>query len=77
MKKIGKLLNSAYKNVAKLEVATNKAGSLDDTVKMAASFRDKVKPVLEALRADIDALEEMVSREQWPVPVYSDLLFKL
>ena len=77
LKKTGKLLDSAYKNAAKLEAAADKARSLNDTVKIAAAFRDKVKPALEALRTDIDALEEMVPSGLWPVPVYSDLLFKL
>jgi len=77
LKNTGKLLDSAYKNVAKLETAADKARDMGDTTKIAAAFRDKVKPALEALRADIDALEEILPRNLWPVPAYSDLLFKL
>jgi len=77
LKKTGKLLESANKNVAKLEAAADKARAMGDTPKIAAAFRDKVKPAMEALRADIDALEEIVPGDMWPVPVYSDLLFKL
>ncbi|MEJ2688781.1 MAG: glutamine synthetase III [Deltaproteobacteria bacterium] len=77
LKKSGKLLDSAYKNAAKVEAAAEKARSLGDTVKIAVAFRDKVKPAMEALRADIDALEEIVPSNIWPVPAYSDLLFKL
>jgi glutamine synthetase len=32
---------------------------------------------MQALRADIDALEGIMPKDLWPVPVYSDLLFKL
>jgi len=46
-------------------------------VKRAEAYRDKVIPVMRALRADIDALETIVPRDTWPVPTYADLLFKL
>ena len=29
------------------------------------------------LRTDIDAIEMIVPRDMWPVPTYTDLLFKL
>jgi glutamine synthetase len=29
------------------------------------------------LRVDIDALEMLVPSDMWPVPTYTDLLFKL
>jgi len=45
--------------------------------KQAAAFRDKVFPALSKLRADVDELEEIVPRDLWPVPAYSDMLFKL
>jgi glutamine synthetase len=32
---------------------------------------------MQALRADIDALEMIVPKDLWPVPTYADLLFKL
>jgi glutamine synthetase len=32
---------------------------------------------MRALRVDIDALEMIVPRDMWPVPTYTDLLFKL
>ncbi len=74
---VGKLLASADKNLADLEAATAKAQGVSSVPKQAAAFRDKVKPVFDALRADIDALEQIMPRDLWPVPVYSDLLFRL
>jgi len=32
---------------------------------------------MESLREDIDALEEITPADIWPVPTYSDLMFKL
>ncbi|MDA8126932.1 MAG: glutamine synthetase III [Deltaproteobacteria bacterium] len=77
LKKTGALLASSYKNLGKLEAATAKAQETADTVKKAEAYRDKVIPVMQALRSDIDALEMIVPRDMWPVPTYSDLLFKL
>jgi len=77
LKKLGALMASAYKNLGKLEAATAKAQEIPDTVKKAETYRDKVVTSMQALRADIDALEMIVPRDMWPVPTYADLLFKL
>jgi glutamine synthetase len=45
--------------------------------KQAAVFRDKVVAALGRLREDVDQLEGILPRDLWPVPTYSDLLFKL
>ncbi len=77
LKKLGAVLKSAYNNLGKLETAITKAQSIDDTVKKAEAYRDKVVTAMSALRTDIDALEMVVPRDMWPVPTYTELLFKL
>jgi glutamine synthetase len=77
LKKIGGLLASSYKNLTSLEAAVAKAQATADTVKKAEAYRDNVVTAMQALRADIDALEMLVPRDMWPVPNYADLLFKL
>ena len=77
LKKVGALTDSAYKNLSKLEAAVAKAQAVEDTVKKAEFYRDKVFTVMQALRADVDSLEMIVSRDFWPVPTYVDLLFRL
>ena len=74
---VSMLLASAAKNVKKLETETAKAQNISGVEKQASAFRDKVFPTMQALRADIDALEGVTPADIWPVPVYSDLLFKL
>jgi glutamine synthetase len=74
---VGELLGSAQKKVGQLESETGRAKSISEVPKQAAAFRDKVFPALQKLRADIDELEGVVPRDLWPVPAYSDLLFKL
>ena len=77
LKKLGSILASSYKNLTKLEAATAKTQAIVDTVKKAESYRDKVITSMQALRSDIDALEMIVPKDMWPVPNYTDLLFKL
>ncbi|MFZ5776214.1 MAG: glutamine synthetase III [Thermodesulfobacteriota bacterium] len=77
LEKVNTLLTSAAKNVDKLEAETVKAQGIADVTKQAAAYRDKVFTSMTALRGDIDALEEIMPRDLWPVPTYSDLLFNL
>lgn len=73
---ISALLVSANKKLAALEAATEKANSIGHAKPKAEAFRDKVKPAMNSLRADIDALEWLVPENEWPVPSYVDMLFK-
>ena len=77
LKKLGALLASSYKNLNKLEAAVTKARGIADCVKQAETYRDKVIPAMQALREDIDGIETLVPADTWPVPTYTDLLFKL
>ena len=77
LKKLGAVLTSAYGNLAKLEKTVAKAQGICGTVKRAESYRDAVLTALKNLRTDIDKLEAMVPAKTWPIPTYSDLLFKL
>jgi glutamine synthetase len=75
--KLSTLLVSSYKNLSRLEAAVKKAQKQDDVVKKAESYRDNVIPAMRDLRTDVDAIEMIVPNDMWPVPSYTDLLFKL
>jgi len=75
--KVDALLVSANKKLAKLEDETKKAQAIDKVDKQAAAYRDKVFTAMASLREDIDTLETIAPRDLWPVPTYSNLLFKL
>ncbi|MFZ5799406.1 MAG: glutamine synthetase III [Thermodesulfobacteriota bacterium] len=77
LEEVSALLESAAQNVKKLEGEIVKAQAITSVEKQAAAFRDKVFTTMQALRKDIDALEGITPRDLWPVPTYSDLLFKL
>jgi glutamine synthetase len=71
------LLESAHAKIDCLDSAVEKARAISNLKKQAAFYRDEVFLRMNKLRADIDALEMLVPRAQWPVPTYADMLFKL
>jgi glutamine synthetase len=75
--KASALLESAYDKTDRLDRAAAKARTISALHKQAVFYRDSVMAAMKDLRADIDALEMMVPRSQWPVPTYADMLFKL
>ena len=70
-------LEAMSKLVSKVETEAAKASQIDKVDKQAAAYRDKVFTAVVALRAEVDALEAIMPADLWPVPTYSDLLFKL
>lgn len=65
-------------NTARLtgEVDALGAGN-GDMMDHARACRDKVLPLMEAVRADADRLETLVAERLWPFPTYGDLLFRV
>jgi len=77
LEQVSRHLDAAAKKVAKLEEETGKAQAIDKVEKQAAAYRDKVMAAAASVRAEIDALEAILPADLWPVPTYSELLFKL
>jgi glutamine synthetase len=77
LKKISSHLEAAYEKLAALEAATKKAQGESEAKHKAESFRDKVVPAMNSLRSEIDALEMLCPSDRWPVPSYTEMLFKL
>ncbi|MCH4083940.1 MAG: glutamine synthetase III [Olsenella sp.] len=59
----------------KLEAANFKARGLDDVAEEDNAYRDIVLPLMDELRAAVDKMETVTSKEYWPVPSYNDMLF--
>ena len=78
--------DTAKKISALLEEAGKATDALDGLLEEAKNFhgrdlaifsRDQLLPARHALRSPIDQLELLVSKEDWPVPSYGDLLFHI
>ena len=58
-----------------LDETHHRVRAITDQQECANENAGKVVPLMEALRAEIDALEIVVSADHWPVPSYNDILF--
>ena len=74
--KISKLTESLIANIAALQTVSDKVPA-GDALKLARYYRDKAIPAMAKLRAVADELETLVSEEYWPVPTYTDLLYRV
>ena len=58
-----------------LEEKNAAARDIDDPAARDEAYRDEVLPAMKALRAKVDTLEVVCSKDRWPVPSYNDMLF--
>ena len=61
--------------VADLEKKNAAAQTLEDCTEQDNAYRDSVIPAMDALRADVDAMEKVCGHDYWPVPSYNKILF--
>ena len=58
------------------ETLQDKEKGMPEDVHLAAAYcRAEIIPAMEQARAAADDLELLVGKENWPVPVYEDILF--
>ncbi len=73
---VSKLLISATKKLATLELALKKTQAIASVEQKAKAYRDNVFPAMGDVRSDIDTLETILPADLWPVPTYAEMLFK-
>lgn len=78
LEKISKLTDMVYDNNKKLAEVLAEAESLERVIEVsdyAMFYKDKVIPAMSSLREVVDELETLVSKDYWPYPSYSRILF--
>ncbi len=76
LKKSNNLLNLFSSQIETLEKEAEAARTvISGTYETACAYRDKVVTAMNALRETGDELEKIVSKNIWPLPTYSDMLF--
>ena len=60
---------------AALESANAAAREVEDPQARCDAYRDEVLPAMDALRAPVDAMEQICGADYWPVPTYNKMLF--
>ncbi len=68
-------VDAVYELTATLEAIAAKAQVATDPTDACALCRDEVIPAMEALRAEVDAMERLCGEDWWPVPGYNQMLF--
>ncbi|MEF9959945.1 glutamine synthetase III family protein [Niameybacter sp.] len=74
---LNRLFNGLKKSIDALEAAHAKAVEIHDGLEKAQAFHQAVLPEMETLRDVVDALETIVDEQIWPIPTYSELLFRV
>jgi glutamine synthetase len=77
LEEVSNRLASMNKHVAELASAVEKAQSVHEAYKQAIAYREVVFAKMLDLRADGDALENVIAAKNWPLPTYAEMLFVL
>ncbi len=62
-------------SIKALDAVHQKAEAIDDPQEEANCYAHEVVPAMTTLRTAVDAMEELVAADYWPVPTYDDILF--
>lgn len=74
---LSSLLSKIYALTCKLEKANADAKALKDSSARAHAYSEKVLPIMEELRVELDTAEPLIADEFKPFPDYGELLFGL
>ena len=75
LRKVSSLATSLSADIDALEAAVENFKILGAAHELANASRDLLIPAMNAVRADVDALEVIVDKKEWPMPTYAELLF--
>ena len=70
-------LKEAQETLERLINTTAEAEKRAPGKEQAEFYRDRIVPLMDALRHPFDELEMCIDKEMWPVPSYSDLMFEV
>lgn len=76
------IIKTISEKIANIKVSTEKllaekekSHQIEDSNKRAESYANKIKPMFDVIRKEVDELEMMVDDEIWPLTKYRELLF--
>lgn len=77
LKETSSLVSALKQNIDKLQTVTKQAQEIADAYEQAVYYRDQVFTTMGEVRQVADQLEVIVDANLWPLPTYSEMLFKL
>ena len=75
--KLSRNSSALYSESEKLEKLLSQCEDKEPSYELAFFYHDKVMGSMEKLRASINELESLTSKECWPYPTYSEILFSV
>ena len=75
--RLSDLITAVDTSTGKLEKALVRCESAQTLLENAEMHRDEVRAVMKELRQEADAMERLISAEDWPIPTYTDLLYRV
>lgn len=75
--KLSTYINGLNENIGLLEAAMEWIHLEEDLLKEAQTYSEQIMSIMDELRAYADKLEQIVERNKWPFPTYSELLFNV
>ncbi|MBR2732106.1 MAG: glutamine synthetase III, partial [Clostridia bacterium] len=74
---LANLCNEIYAGQKELDALLQTARACESKEAEAALFKDRILPLMEAVRAKVDAAEALTPTGRWPYPSYADMLFSV
>ena len=69
--------NKLYEATTNLDNLLSKVSDMEEGLELAKYYRFSIIPAMEEARKSADTLELLVGKNYWPIPTYSDLLFRV
>ena len=77
IEKLSTLLSKVYSAYTELETAEGNAVKKANDEEASFYYKNTVNPRMDKLRRAVDACEVLTSREDWPMPTYGDIIFRV
>ncbi len=74
---IGKMIDAVSESLQELGSVWAEIQTISDSFRAGKEIYYRINPLMKKLRADIDAYEDIASREYYKIPLYEDMLFNL
>ncbi|MGL5617220.1 MAG: glutamine synthetase III [Sarcina sp.] len=74
---VSNLSNELFKETEELIILLKKVEESKDNLSIAKFYKDFIITSMEKIRIKADALESISPKELWPIPTYSQLLYKI
>ena len=71
------LLKQAKEALNHLKAVAEEAMAMSNGKEKAFFYMESVRSAMDALRAPVDGLEQIVDKDMWPIPTYAELIFEV